>query len=128
MTKPKHESTGTYTDCWPYLDAAIQHGGLRIQFDTGRQAYSFRHRLYRARALLKGSSPSESGPYDHLILRLDPDKPAASESAAIVIAERTRPSATVTDLDGHPVEVGEDRSDLLEQAVALRQSLGLTDE
>ena len=128
MTRRKRIES--YTDCLTHMDLAIKHSGIRIPFESLREAVTYRHRLYRARIAVV--EQTQSLRYNDLYVQLLQDGKAAlpgvpvdrDAPAELVIRIReTRPLAVMTDLDGTALI---DPDDPLTQAAGgLRKSLGL---
>lgn len=147
MPRSKPKTYGAYADCYPVLDRALAAGGAKLYFPTLREAYAYRHRLYRARRIILDAAQAElkpgqvaSSPYDTLFLLLEQEgqiiKQGGDKEAPAYIIFRTRGASSdlehrMTDLEGRPIEYAEpqqellDEDDLLEGLANLKKGLGL---
>lgn len=148
MARTKPQTYGAYADCYPVLDRALAAGGARLSFPTLRQAYAYRHRLYRARKLILTAQQAELKPgqiassaYDTLYLLLEQGGEIvkqggeSEEPAHIVFQTRGASSdlpSRMTDLAGNPLsepaqarEPDMPEADLLEGLANLKKGLGL---
>ena len=122
-------SLSTYSDIFPVLDAAVEHQGLIVPFESKGAAVRWRQRAYQARYTMReveaermagipGYDPST--PYDLLYIEVEKDE-LEIWRAVITVRE---PPAVIRDLQGNPVVLTKKRveeSDLDARASAFAE-------
>lgn len=106
-----NQTAAAYMDCFRIMDQAIKVGGIRVEFPSRERATVFRHRCYRARAMLyrvsERSTPAGTLPstaYDDILIRLESDmKEEGLERVLVFLLRSKQEGPAVTDLDGNPI-------------------------
>lgn len=121
------KTIGAFADCAAVLDAALEHGQIRVPFETRGKATSFRQRCYKLRAQLlrvaqAGPGELPSTRYDTIYITI--------EDSTLVFQNRNTDSlallSRIQDADGNPIDLASAPvSDFEREAEKLRVSLGL---
>lgn len=118
---------GHMDDKLAILQAAIEHGGVRVPCGSVKYAVAFRHQLYRARKAFyeRSQNPCYNDTYmqieleDGTLLKPGQAIPEATSSAAkatiLVKLYSRNPLPRITDLDGNPIDEVAGEADLTEE-------------
>lgn len=100
------KTLGAFADCAAVLDAALQHGTIRVPFESRGKATAFRQRCYKLRAQLfriaqPGPGELPSTRYDTIYITI--------EDSVLTFQSRNTDSLSllsrIQDADGNPIDL-----------------------